>query len=141
MTRALVLFAAAVAVAGTGCASGPRLLQRTPGEGVIAMPSNSDSWPTRHRSKALKMIEEHVGSDYEIVSEREVVTGHTTVNRQDTDRKATFNSSMPFLPAEREQTTTTTSQLPQTEWQIAYRRRSATPAIAPAAGGVAPAGK
>lgn len=137
MNRLVVLGAAVAAVAG--CA-GPRQVQQTAGGGVIALPSNSDAWPTRHRTTALDMIAKHVGPDYDIVSEEEVVTGHTTVNDQKTDRQATFNPAMPFLPAEREKTTTTTTQVPHTEWHIAYRKRQTPPGVAPA-GAVAPAGQ
>ena len=136
-------FVVLVAVVAVGCA-GPRQVQRTGTEGVIALPTNSDSWPHHHRRTALDMIAQHVGPDYEIVSEQEVVTGHTTINNQKTDREMTFNSAVPFLPAEREKVTTTTTQVPQTEWHIAYRKRLTPPAAAQPvaqAGATLPAGK
>lgn len=136
MCRLAVLVAVTAAV---GCA-GPRQVSRSAGEGVIALPSNTDSWPHRHRSKALDLIAQHVGPDYEIVSEQEVVTGHTTINDQKTDREMTFNTAIPFLPAEREKTTTTVTQVPQKEWHIAYRKRSVPAAVAQPANTVAPAG-
>jgi hypothetical protein len=134
-----------VAVAGTGC-GGARYVRKAADEGVVAIPNNSDSWPTNYRTHAEKLMAAHVG-DWEIVHEDEVVTGHTTVNRQDTKREATFNGSIPFLPAEKQETTTTTTQVPQKEWQIQYRRRAAAaarptpPADVIPTGATAPAAK
>jgi hypothetical protein len=140
--RRLALLVGVVA-ASAGCV-GPRAVQQSATEGVIALPSNSDGWPHHHRRTALEMIAKHVGPDYEIVSEQEVVTGHTTINDQKTDREMTFNSAVPFLPAEREKTTTTVTQVPQTEWHIAYRKRQSPPAAAQPVtqtGAAAPAGR
>jgi hypothetical protein len=150
MKRLLVLAAALTAATGSGCANA-RYVQKATDEGVVAIPSNTDSWPEYYRTKALGLITAHVGPDYEIVREDEVVTGHTTVNQQDTKREATFNGSIPFLPAEKQMTTTTTTQVPQKEWQIHYRKRAASataawpragagqPPVTQPAGGVVPA--
>jgi hypothetical protein len=121
MKRVLVLAAAVVAAAGSGCANA-RYVQRGADEGVVAIPANTDVWPDYQRTKALELIQAHVGPNYEIVNEQEVVTGHTTVNQQDTKREATLNGSVPFLPAEKQQTTMTTTDVPQKEWQIQYRK-------------------
>ena len=137
--KRVVIFAAAVAAAsGAGCANA-RYVQKAGDEGIVSVRANSDAWPEYNRTNALKLIEQHVGRDYEIVDEKEVVTGHNTVNQQNTNREATFNSQVPFLPAEKQTTTTTTTAVPVTEWQIHYRRRAASgltglPAVVPASG-------
>ena len=123
MKRFLML-AAAVAVASTvGCANA-RYVQKVGDEGVVAVPVNSDAWPSYNRTSALKLIEQHVGPGYEIVEEREVKTGTATTNTQNTNREQTFNSEVPFLPAERQTTTTTTTAAAITEYHIHYRKRS-----------------
>ncbi|MFO0851063.1 MAG: hypothetical protein U0871_21285 [Gemmataceae bacterium] len=140
MKRVLVLAAAVAAAAGSGCANA-RYVQKGTDEGVVAIPSNSDSWPDYQRTKALDLIQAHVGPSYEIVNEQEVVTGHTTVNQQDTKREATINGTIPFLPAEKQQVTTTTTEVPQREWQIHYRKVAGVAARPPLPGaGLLPAG-
>ncbi|HVK16747.1 MAG TPA: hypothetical protein VM533_07340 [Fimbriiglobus sp.] len=147
MSRFLVL-AAAVAVASTvGCANA-RYVQKIDNEGVVAVPANSDAWPSYNRTNALKLIEQHIGPAYEIVEEREIKTGTATSNVQNTTSEQTINSEVPFLPAEKQTTTTTTTAQDLTEYHIHYRRKAGgltgfpgtTPATAVApAGGMAPA--
>jgi hypothetical protein len=148
MRRFLVLAAAVAAASTVGCANA-RYVQKIDNEGVVAIPRNSDTWPDYNRSNALKLIEQHVGQGYEIVEEREIKTGTTTSNVQNTNREQTFNSEIPFLPAEKQTTTTTTTAHDITEYHIHYRRRAGgltgfpgtTPASAVVpAGGTAPAG-
>src|SRR5436305_13628873 len=98
MKQVLLMAAAVVAAASTGC-GGARYVQRSGDEGIVAIPANTDTWPTNNRSAAMKLIEQHVGPSFDIVDEREVKTGQTTVNNQNTEREQTFNSSVPFLPA------------------------------------------
>ena len=123
MRRVLVLAAAVAAAAGGGCANA-RYVQKAGDEGIVAIRSNTDSWPDYNRTNALKMIEAHVGPAYEIVEEGEVVTGTVTNDTQQTKNEATFNSEIPFLPATKETTTTTSTATPIKEWQIHYRRAS-----------------
>jgi hypothetical protein len=149
MRRFLVLAAAVAAASTVGCANA-RYVQKAGDEGVVAIPRNSDAWPEYNRTSALKLIEQHVGPAFEIVEEREVKTGTATSNTQNVNREQTFNSEVPFLPAERETTTTTTTARDITEYHIHYRRKAggltgfpgATPpanAVVPT-GGAAPAG-
>ena len=111
----------AVVLVSVGCQS-PRVVQRTADEGIVALPANSDSFPHYHQSAAKKIIAAHLGANYEIVEEKEVTTGYTTTNMQDRQSELTMHSSVPFLPASRETTTTKTVATPQKEWQIHYRR-------------------
>lgn len=123
MRRVLVLAAAVAAAAGSGCASA-RHVHKSGDEGIVAITANTDAWPEYNRTNAMKLIEEHVGPNFEILEEREVVTGTVTNNTQQTKDEATFNSEVPFLPATKETTTTTTTATPIKEWQIHYRRAS-----------------
>lgn len=121
MRRVLVLAAAVAAATACGCANA-RYVQKAGDEGVIAIRSNTDTWPDYNRSNAMKMIESHVGPGFEIVEEKEVVTGSVTNNTQQTKEEATFNSEIPILPASKQTTTTMTTSTPVTEYQIHYRR-------------------
>jgi hypothetical protein len=87
----------------------------------------------------MKLIEQHVGPSFDIVEEKEVATGQTTVNNQNTNKEATFNSSVPFLPAEKQTTTTTTTTHDITEYRIHYRKRTGI-AVGTPAGGAGPVG-
>ncbi len=144
MKRLLVLAAAVVAAAGMGCTNA-RYVQKTSDEGVIAVSDRSDVWPTYNMTNARKLMAEHVGTDYEIVEESEVATGTATTNVQDTKREATVNSTIPFLPAERQTTTNTTTARNLTELHIHYRKRmpgtSVSPPTVMQTGGTAPAAR
>jgi hypothetical protein len=108
MTR--LLFAAALVVAGlSGCASPARYIDRTPDGGIVAIPANTDYFPTYNRSAAIEKIKEHVGPNYEITWEGEVAKGQQTVSNQQINGKT-------------ESSVTTTQDLK--EYQIAYRRKS-----------------
>lgn len=140
--RQFLVLAAVAAASSVGCANA-RYVQKIEGEGVVAVPVNSDAWPSYNRTNALKLIEEHVGPAYEIVEEREVKTGTSTTNTQNTDREQTFNSEVPFLPAERQTTTSTTTASDVKEYHIHYRRKAGGltgfPGTTPAANAVLPA--
>jgi hypothetical protein len=144
MKRVLILAAAVATASSVGCANA-RYVQKMGDEGIVAIPNNTDAWPSYNRTEACRLIEQHVGPNYEIVEEKEVVTGTATTNNQNTNRKATFNTDVPFLPAEKQTTTTTTTSRNLTEYQIHYRKKPGGPTgfpgtpVAPA-GGAAPAG-
>lgn len=121
----------AVALTGVGCANA-RYIQKDANGGVIAMSGNSEA----NRAKAMKLIQEHVGSGYQIVEEREVVTGQSTTNHADTQKELTTHSQIPFLPAEKQTTVTTTTHRDITEWQIVYRRGGVPPPSTPLVNGV-----
>ncbi len=139
MRRFLVLTAAVAVASSVGCANA-RYVQKAGDEGVIAIPANSDVWPSFNRTNALRMIEEHVGPAYEIVEEREVKTGTATTNTQNTNVEQTVNSQVPFLPAQKQTTTTTTTAADSTEYQIHYRKRTGGMTGFPGTGAVVPTG-
>ena len=125
MRRALLV----VVLVSAGCQS-PRVVSRTADDGIVALPANTNDWPFYHQDAGKKVIRAHLGSDYEVVEEKEVTTGYATTNVQDRQFEPTMNTTNPFLPATRETTTTRTVNTPQKEWQIHYRRVMPRPAAA-----------
>jgi len=125
MRRALVL----LVLVSAGCQSA-RVVSRTPDDGIVALPANTNTWPSYHQDAAKRIITAHLGSAYEVVEEKEVTTGYTTTNTQDRQSELSMHSSIPLLPATRETTTTKTMNTPQKEWQIHYRRVMPRPATA-----------
>lgn len=132
MKRLLLLAAAVMAAASTGCTNA-RYVQKTSEEGVVAISDRSDVWPSYNYTNARKLIAEHVGTDYEIVEEREVNTGTATTTAQNKTNEATFNSEIPFLPAEKQTTMTTTTARSLTELHIHYRKKMPGTAVSPQA--------
>ena len=116
MTRGL--FSLMIAFGGLGCTQA-RYVHKTESEGVVAVSSNSDMWPMKNRAKALGLIRDHVGADYEIVEESEVVTGRQTLQQA----SATQHGANPVGPRSVAATGTTTT-VPVTEYQIRYRKKA-----------------
>ena len=123
MTR-LALGMVAVVAGLSGCASPARFVERTADSGVVAIPSNTDSWPGYNRREALALIQKHVGPSYEIVEEREVATGKKTYNDQQVNNEQTWNTSNPLLPANKQTVQNTTTTQDVTEYRIAYRKKT-----------------
>ena len=74
MNRALI--GVAMVVAGlSGCATPARIVQKNPDSVVVAIPENSDVWPTHYRAAADALAKQSLGSGYQEVSAVEVVTG------------------------------------------------------------------
>jgi hypothetical protein len=117
MTRMLLLVAA-VTAGLSGCATPARDISWDPlsGTGIVAIPANSNMFPTYYRNEALALIEKRVGPNYEIVEEREVPIGQTTLNNQQLN-----NDSMLGI--------TTTKNL--TEYHIAYRKKALPTTVTP----------
>jgi hypothetical protein len=108
---------ALAAISTVGCGTA-RYIQKDVNGGVIALPSDN-RW---NREKAEKLMKEHVGTGYQVVEEKEVVTGQVTTNHSDTQNELGVHSAIPILPANKQVTTTTTSTRDETEWHITYRR-------------------
>jgi hypothetical protein len=113
MMHRLLISAAVLAAWLSGCSSPARYVEQGRDSGVVAIPANTDGWPTYHRSEALKLIEKHVGPNYEIIEEREIATGQQTRHDQ------------PTVPPVGPTITNTTTTTNVTEWRIAYRARPA----------------
>ncbi len=67
-----------------GCA-GPRFVSQDQFGGTIAMPSNSDYWPTNYRSKAEQLMARKCPQGYHIEREEEVVVGQSATGQDSTD--------------------------------------------------------
>ena len=119
----LVLGLAALVAAASGCASPARYVERGSESGVVAVPTNTDAFPTYYYSEAMALIRKHVGTDFEIVDEREFKTGQQTFNDQKVNNEETWNTSNPFLPATRKTVQNTTTTKDVSEWRIAYRKK------------------
>ncbi|MDB5308550.1 MAG: hypothetical protein JWO38_2752 [Gemmataceae bacterium] len=125
MKRVVILPAVVVIVASlTGCGTTARYVAKQGDTGVVAIPNNSDAWLTHYRRDAEDLIRRHVGPDYEILEEREVVTGTAVSNNQQVQREQIANRRNPLLPGEKDTITSTTATRDTTEYQITYRRRS-----------------
>ena len=127
MKRQKILCAGAcalVAVAAVGCGNA-RYIQKDANGGVVAM-SSDNRW---NREKAEKLMAAHVGAGYQIVEEKEVVTGQVTTNHSDTQNELGVHSAIPILPTNKQVTTTTTSTRDETGWQITYRRGGSPPQL------------
>jgi hypothetical protein len=124
MTR--VTFGVLAVLAGlSGCASPAKYVSKDSqtASGVVAIPANTDTWPTYNRRAALALIEKHVGPNFEIIEEREVATGQRTTNNQQVNGNQAFGE-------------TTTQDV--TEWRIAYRKKSGPPTGITPVGGMQP---
>ena len=119
----LVLGSVALVAALSGCASPARYVERTGDTGVIAIPANTDAFPTYNRSEAMALIHKHIGPNFEIVEEREVATGKRTLNDQQVNNEQTWNTSNPLLPANKQTVQNTTTTHDVMEWRIAYRKK------------------
>jgi len=65
-----------VMVAGlSGCAGQAKIIQKGPDAGIVAIPENTNVWPTHYRDAAEALIKQHIGPSFMVVDEREVVTG------------------------------------------------------------------
>jgi hypothetical protein len=123
MKRIGVFAWVALVAAASGCASQAKYIEKKGDSGVVAIPKNTDTWPNYHRREALALIEKHVGPDYEIVTQGEVVTGQTTLKNAQVNTEQTANRRNPALPGERQTATSTTTQQDITEWRIVYRKK------------------
>jgi hypothetical protein len=119
-----VAVAGLVALAG-GCASPARYVERQPDSGVVAIPTNAGLFARYNRHEALALIQQHVGPNYEIIDEREVVTGQSTTNNQQVNTEQVANRKNPNLPGERQVATNTTTTQDLKEYRIWYRRVAA----------------
>lgn len=133
MVRAVVLF---VVLGSVGCAStSARSVFRDRDGGVVAVPDNTDAFPSYHRSEAMDLIREHVGKNFEIVKEEEYVLGPVVTNETHFSRRPILNWLLPWKLAESATTTNTSSTRNNTEYRIQYQRTPA-PELPPLGDGV-----
>ena len=138
MKRVGMVTLLAVFAGAAGCAAPATFVEKKPDQGVVAIPANTNTWPSYNRREALALIQQHVGPNYEIVGERLFVKGQVTHNNQQVNTEQTANRRHPNLPGERQTVTSTSTTNDVTEWHIAYRRKAGpamgTTALTPAGG-------
>jgi hypothetical protein len=90
--RTVVVCVLAATLGGSvGCGSA-RFVQADSGGGVVAIPHNTNCWPTYYRDKADALLRQRFPGGYDIEREEEVVTGtvaHTN-SQTKTDEKPTL---------------------------------------------------
>ena len=142
----LLVLVSCCALGSSGC-SAARWVQTGPQGGVVAIPSNTNSWPYYHRDRALALIQQKCPGGYEIVNEEEVVTGQVAHTESQTDSRpppafvvggaggsstsqgGTSRSSDAFggfaipLGETQQQTVQSTRVSDVTEWRITYRTK------------------
>ena len=123
MGRGIVLGLLALLPAAVAGCNSARYVVQQPDGGIVAIPSNTNMWPFKHRDSAEELIRQHVGPNFEIIDQRQIVTGSTTTNVEQTHRDPIYNKKLPNVPGERETTTGTLTTSQNTEWQITYRRK------------------
>ena len=124
--RRLVRVLAPLLLAGVGgCgAPGARVVLQTERGGAVAIPNNSDVWPTYYRRKALEMIAAQCPDGYEITDEREVTLPTDGPRGESDNPRWEYTGGLQRVPDE-------------TEYQIFFRCKPAAPT--PDAAGPAPA--
>ena len=103
----------------SGCVSA-RYVLKDSNSGVVAMPSNSNSWPSHHRDKAEALMREQFPNGYVIELEEEAVVGQQTDFKEDRDGGSVKLGKFEIGTGKRSGTQTTVNQ---NEWRIHYRRR------------------
>lgn len=71
----LAIGVVAVVAGLSGCQTPAQVRQKGPDSVVIAIPENTNNWPTHYRDAAEALAKAQIGLNYMIVDEREVVTG------------------------------------------------------------------
>jgi hypothetical protein len=117
-----------VVVVLCGCTNA-RYITVDPTGGVVAIPSNSNAWPTYNRDKAEELMRQKCPQGYVIDREQEVVVGqtHLTNTNTETSGNATL-AALHIAPVTQETHETVTSK-DQTEWRIWFHAKDA-PALA-----------
>lgn len=133
----LALLASLLAFA-MGCAHARLVEVHSDGGGVVAIPDNSNSWPSRNRRHAEKLMAERCPQGYVIDHESEVVIGqiaHTDVN---TDQHGTPILTPLGLGPVQTDTHQVTRYVDQKEWRIWFRPKDLAPSVIAPAGGPLP---
>ena len=79
----LRMLGALLLAAACGCADvGVHFVSQTPGGGVIAIPNNSDQWPSYYRSRAERLMKETCPNGYTIDREEVVASGSAQSGKQ-----------------------------------------------------------
>ena len=117
----------------TGCANA-RYLQVDHDTWVIAMPENTNCWPTYYRDHALALMRQQCPNGYEVVHEEESVVGQVAHTHTETESRpppalsigGVASVAVPLGNTE-EKTRETTNYENVTEWRIYYRAKPPGP--------------
>lgn len=125
---------------GFGCASSARLVTVEPGGGVVAIPSNSNAWPSYNRKGAEELMRQQCPGGYVIDHEQEVVVGQVQQTNVNTDRKGDPLLAALHVAPVTENTQQTTSYTDKTEWRIWFHAVGAQPVAVPPKGPIVQTG-
>lgn len=115
----------------TGCSGTARYVKKDMAEGIVAIPDASNHWPYRYHDRAIEMIVQHVGPNYEILKEEEAVVGQKVSNDQNIDTEMQ-PSILPWNQRQIQRVNNIETTRDVTEYRIHYRKRpSVMPAGAP----------
>jgi len=121
------VFCALVAMCG-GCAGSARLVARDSNSGIVAVPENSNRWPTFYRKHAEEMMQANCPEGYTITREEEVVIGQTQHTLTSTDRTGSPLLAALHIDPINERSNQTTSYEDRKEWRIYFQGKGAEPA-------------
>jgi hypothetical protein len=108
---------------------------------VVAIPNNTNDWPTYNRTHAEELMHQKFPQGFVIDHEGEVVTGTTQHTNTNTETKGDqLLAALKVSPIE-QQTHQTTSFENKTEWRIWVRATGAPPRPEGPPEGVQPVGK
>jgi hypothetical protein len=131
MSRVGLIVFALFALGNSGCTLA-HYVQKKPDYGVVAIPSNTNSWPFYYRDRAIALIEKHVGPDFVIVKEETVVTGGNVGLDQTTPRLTPVSGEDPSDLIQERVASGDMMGAHVAEWQITYARRGvAIPGMPP----------
>ena len=107
----------------SGCSSPARYIERSGDTGVVAIPANTDTFPTYNRSEAVALIQKHVGpTSRSSRNARSRSAAH--VNDQQVNNEQTWNSTNPILPANKQTVQNATTTQDVNEYRIMYRKKA-----------------
>jgi hypothetical protein len=113
----------ALAVISCGCAGTARLVSRDSNSGVVAVPENSNRWPSFYRKHAEELMKANCPDGYTIVKEEEVVVGQTQHTHTTTDRSGSPLLAALHIDPINENSNQTTSYDDRKEWRIYYQAK------------------
>jgi len=106
-----------------GCQSA-RQVYRDGDRGVVAIPANSNAWPTYNRDSADELMAQHFPEGYVIDREEEIAVGEATTTTDNHDAQTvSFLEGSVAVTNETGDGSVTTTTAPTTEYRIYYRRQ------------------
>ncbi|MCE9562518.1 MAG: hypothetical protein K8U57_10745 [Planctomycetes bacterium] len=118
----LLLGVVAIVASLSGCTAPPHYVSRASqtAPGVVAIPDDSDTWPSYNMRSAKAMIEKDVGPNYEIVEQRLVTVQRPNLRNQHAQSERVRQPGQ-ITPFSNEPPKTDGSTHEVSEWHITYR--------------------